>query len=427
MYFKINSEPFRRAVELAAYITSGKAKMDELYRWTESVTIKASKKRLTIYGFGDFVTVKIDLHPKEDGYVCNKAGTSTVNAHELADVMQSFTHPEPMCIYSEQGDVNVIREYNPEAIKTIRADECVTDYPGLPSRYDQVVKVHLPHFIKGIQQVRYAMAKDPKLYYYQCIFFEVRDSALRFTAGSGNRFAVYSIADSNPISAKPDTIEIMIPKLIINNFLRVFRKVDSPTLQVKYAQKDWENDTDPQIVFAAGNVVLAFLKLKHYCDYPDVDPILKACYPYQISTCAEDWRRVGKAIKKTYTGPDDSIPITKMTANIRHGYFRLESTRDESFDERIDFVLGQYVADSSNEENHQPYVKCESKFLEEIAQKGYKDGNVSVRFKDLSHYDSFPDGKPKKVTPILFSYPPRENKDKTTEKLDIFMATSSEW
>ena len=91
----------------------------------------------------------------------------------------------------------------------------------------------------------------------------------------------------------------------------------------------------------------------------------------------------------------------------------------------MDFILGHYVVDRTKEKDYQPWFRCMSDFIEEIAQKGYQDGNVLVSFEDQAVLDTIPKDKPKIIKPVLFSYPPRVNKDGTTEKLHVFMGVST--
>ena len=104
-----------------------------------------------------------------------------------------------------------------------------------------------------------------------------------------------------------------------------------------------------------------------------------------------------------------------------------ESTAMPLLPKEIDFALGKYVVDPAKAKDYQPYIRCESVYLEEIAQKGDKGEIVIVNFEDIATYDAIPDDEPKKLKPILVSYPPRLSKDGTTEKLDIFFGKVDGW
>jgi len=426
MDFRINSEAFRRAVELAVDITSRKVKINSLNCWAEALTIEASKTGLTVCGLGNYAIIKIDLHPTKDGYVCDNAGITTVAAHDLADVMQSFAYPAPLNIYTEHGYLKLTSECDSKIFKAIRTNKCVTHYPRLPGRYNQVAMVNLPHFIRGMKKVRYAMGNDKFKMCYQCMLFECWQNTMRFTAGTGGRFDVLCLSDGDPIITEPDKIGIIIPKLNINNILRVFSRVTSLTIQVKYAKDDLINNACAHIVLEADNVVMAIFGLEDCQHYPNMDPVLNYPYTYQITTYADDWRRVSNAIDSARLGYE-WLHRTRLTANIKQGYFDVRINSDTSFTEKIDFALGKYVVEPVKDKPYQPYIRCESKYIEEVAQKGYKDGIVVVKFEDIATYDAITDDEQKKFKPILVSYLPRPAKDGTTEKLDIFFGRVDGW
>jgi hypothetical protein len=175
MDFRIHSESFKRAIMLAAdaVLTNvSKGKDTKIRCWAEVLTIEATKSVLTICGLGNYATIKVDLHQTADGYICDKAGITTVIAHDLADVVQSFAYPAPLNIYTEYEYLMLISECDSKIFKAIRTKKCITHYPCLPGRYDQVAMVNLPHFIRGMKKVLYAMGNDKNMMYYQCTLFE---------------------------------------------------------------------------------------------------------------------------------------------------------------------------------------------------------------------------------------------------------------
>jgi len=424
MDFMINSMSFRQAVEIAADITSRKVKMNSLTCWAEAVTIEASKTGLTICGLGNNANIKVDLNPAKDGYICDKTGITTVMANDLANVMQSFVYPAPINIFTEHGYLKLISECDSKIFKTIRANKSVTHYPRLPDRYDQMVTIHRPHFIKGMQKVRFAMGEKQDYIPYHSTCIEVFENAIRFTAGSGSRFAVYRIGYSEPIITTPGKIKIIVPKLNVNNLLRVFQKINSPTLQVKYAKMHASTNVKEQITFQADNIVMALYGLEDFQSYPDVDKVLTHPHSYQICTSADDWRRVSNAIH--LTNPEYIwTPRTQLTANLHQGYFEIEVNSDSSFRERIDFELESYVANTTQGKLHRPWVRFESSCLHEVAHKMYGAGRIHVCFEDQANLDAYIKNGSRTKSAILVRYPPQKLKDGSTETRTIFFGVST--
>ena len=333
MDFRINSEAFRRAVEMAADITSRKVKTNEISCWAEAVTIEASKTGLTICGLGNYANIKVDLHPTKDGYVCDNAGVTTVMAHDLATVMQSFACPAPINIFTEHGYLKLISECDSKIFKTIRTNKSVTHYPRLSERYDQMVTVHRTSFIRGMRKVRYAMSTDEHMMRYQVYAVRMLEKYHAIYCWVRKPFFRVCLSNCNPIITSPDKIRIIIPKLNISNILRVFNRNTNPTIQVKYAKDDTNINVAEHITLRADNIEMAIFGLNSFQRYPNMDTVLNHPYTYQISTNVDDWRRVSKAIDSARLGYE-GLHRTRLTANIKQGYFDVRINSDASFTER---------------------------------------------------------------------------------------------
>jgi hypothetical protein len=92
---------------------------------------------------------------------------------------------------------------------------------------------------------------------------------------------------------------------------------------------------------------------------------------------------------------------------------------------KVGFEFGAYEADYSKGKNHKPWFRCNSEYLIETIQKGYKDGVVIINFDDQAKLDDIPKDKPKQMKPVVITYPIKTNKDGTREKYFVFFTVST--
>jgi DNA polymerase III sliding clamp (beta) subunit (PCNA family) len=428
MKFRINAEQFNRAIALAADIALKNIRKDKekrVFYYAEMLTIEASSKILSVRAYGGWASITVKVRDTE-GYICENDGLITIEAKKLVDALKSFSPMGNLFVYEEDYQLKLSLESDRKVFVELPTIDLNVKCPQLPLTFDQETTVDKACFVRGMKKVMYAMAKEENLFTYTCTLFQCWKNRMRFTAGTGGRFAVFEIAERRQI-ASSDDIKIVFPRQNIGNVIRIFDKAGTSTIQVKTADDDPRNEVCEQLLLESDSIVLALYGLEKYTKYPDVDRILNHNYPYQIPTRAEDWVHVGKAIHAARSGRDYVIHNTRITADLMHGYFKIHTNTKMPFKERIDFELGRVVADTSKVKTYQPWICCYSTYIEEIARKGYKDGIMIISFDDQAKLDEIPDDKPKQMKPVLFTYPERANRDGTTEKYAVFFTVTTKW
>ncbi|MHC4692194.1 MAG: hypothetical protein ACYS67_05585 [Planctomycetota bacterium] len=268
--------------------------------------------------------------------------------------------------------------------------------PPIPNTSDQETLVDRACFVRGMQSVAYAMAVDKKLFTYMCVLFESWHDRMRFIAGTGGRFACFSI-DSNNQQISEEEIRMLFPKSNVSNVIRIFRDSNQPTIRVRTVEQDPKNNIREQIVLENNSITLSLYDLENYTKYPDLDSIINHDYSYRITTDIKDWKSIIEAIKASYHSHEDVIHNTELIADLLHGYFEVRTNSTMQISRRVGFWLGTYVADNSEDKSHKPWIRCNSDYLLEFVKKGYKDGLVTFHFDDQAKLDEIPDDiSPKK-------------------------------
>ncbi len=428
MKFRINAEQFNSAVAPAADIAIKNVPDDKkhgAFYLAYILTIEASSAALNITAYVGSASITVKVRDTE-GYVCEEVGVITVAAKELVDALKSFSPADNLFVCEEDCQLKISLESDHEVFMELPTIDITIKCPRLPKTFVQEATVDRACFVRGMKKVAYAMAVEEKMSSYMCTLFECWTNRMRFSAGSGARFATFEIADCQPIIAGED-VKILFPKQNIGNLIRVFNDAGGSTLQVRTAECDSRFGVREQLVLESDSIILALYGIESYTKYPDMDEIINHNYSYQISTRAEDWGQVGKAIHATRPGHDRHIHNTRITADILHGYFKIRTNTKMRLKKKVDFELGKVVANISKDKTHQPWFCCDSSYIEEVARKGYKDGMMTINFDDQALLDEIPEDKPKQMKPVLITYPERANRDGSTEKYAVFFTVSTRW
>ena len=430
MKFRINTKQFNQAVAPAADVALKKVLRDNdeengVFYCAHMLTIEASSTVLNIRAYGGCASITVKVRDTE-GYVCEDGGVVTIKAKELIDALKSFSPMANLSVCKENYQLKLSLESDHKVFVELPIININIECPRLPKIFEQKTVVDRMCFVKGLKKVAYAMATEEKMFTYMCLLFESWKNRMRFTAGSGARFAIFEIADYRQIIST-DEVKILFPKQNVGNIIRAFNNIGGSTMQVKTAEVDSRNGVYEQLVLENDSVTLALYGLECYTKYPDMNELLNRNYPYQISTSAKDWGQIGKAIHATRSGHDKIIHNTRITADLLHGYFNIRTNTKKQLKKRVDFELGRLVADTSKDKTYQPWICCNSNHMEEFARKGYKDGIMTLHFEDQAKLAEIPEDKPKQMKPVIVTYPERTNRDGTVEKYAVLFTVSTKW
>lgn len=430
MKFRINTEQFKRAVAPAADVALKNLEKDRdrdrtAFYCAYLLTIEASSNGLNIMAYVGCASITVKVGETE-GYVCEEGGVITVKAKELLDALKSFSPTASISVCEDDYQLRLSSESDKKVAVELPTIDITIKCPRLPKTFVQKSAMDRVCFVKGMKKVMYAMAtkdKYPSYMFssYMCLLFESWRTKMRFTAGSGDRFARCEITDY-PKAISSGELRILFPKRNVGNIVRVFNKLSDKTMQITVAEHDTQYGACEQIVLESDNVVLALYDFKDHTEYPDLSRILNHDYSYRISAPIINWKHAASAIAAS----EDSYR-TRVSANLRHSYFDIKLSAEMQIREKVNFDLETYVADTSKPIDHMPWFCCYSGHLLETVKKGYKDGTVIVSFEDQTGVDDMPDGKPKQLRPIVLTCPERANKDGISEKFSVLFTASSGW
>ncbi len=428
MKLRVNAGELVRRIKPAADIALRHVKKNESnepFHYAGMLTIEASPHTLCIRAYGGTASIIVSID-ETDGYVPDGNGAVSVRASEVMDCLKSF-QPTDNLIVSAQGEqMTLALESDPDTFIGLPASHDLIKCPPISSTSEQESVVGRACFVKGMQAVAYAMAVEDKMFAYKCVLFESWKNTMSFTAGSGGRFARLAIdGDTHQISENETMI--LFPKPNVPNVIRIFKDSSKPTVRIRTIEQDPRNNICEQIVLEDGNITLALYGMETLSKYPKLTTIFNYAYSYRIPTRIRDWKPVVEAIKASYRYNESNIHNTEVVADLLHGHFDVRTNSKMQISRKVGFEFGAYVADCSKDKNHKPWFRCNSTYILEMVQKGYKDGTVVLNFDDQALLDNIPADKPKQMRPVLITYPSKTNKDGTREKFSVFFTVSTKW
>jgi len=382
-------------------------------------------KILQIDAFGGSASITVKVR-QSDGYEYEGMGHACIKAKELMSVLKSVLHQEKLEVCIKDGKLKLsppsyINDYDKIPI----CSDCMRP-PESPEEYDQDVTVDREYFVKGLDQVRYAPATEEKMYSYMCILFESYNNTLKFTAGSGARFAVAEYVGDNKVISS-GAARMIFPDKNVSNVINAFKKADCSTLCLKTSAGNPTENIPVQQVISSDNVTVRIFKGTHFIKYPDVNKLTEHNYTYQIPTNFQDWKYIAEAFIASRHSLVEIIHDTKIMTDIENGHFDIQVNTLMGMNRKVHFEPEACVIDTDIEKDYKPWFCCNVEYLIEMVKKNKKKKTVIFNFEDQVGLDDMPEHKQQRAKPILLRFPDEIDKDGVTEKSLVLISTSTRW
>jgi len=423
MNFIIEANTFIKWVTLPVYI----ATKDVIKEHASTGMIKLSlyPKILEIEAYNGNASITVKFNQSE-GYHYNGAGQVIVRAHELINALKSFPASENLTVSIKDHKLKLsqVLDIYDYTKMTIFTDQ--VQYPLPPEVYTQEAIVDRDYFVNGLKQIKYATAPDKLMHCYFCALFESNNNTLKFTAGSGARFAVVEYVGNDRFISS-GKIRIIIPKRNIANIIRVFEKGASPTLNIKISSKSATENIPQQCVIEADNVILNVYGLEKFTWYPDTNKTAAYSMPFQIPTDIQDWKYATEALIASRYSRTEDVHNVKVMADIRQGLINLQANTFMKINKKIPFEPDKCVIETGKEKEYLPWFCCNAFYFIEMVKMNKKKKTVIVNFEDQSRLDENHYLHPKPMGIVLLRFPDEIDNNGVMEKSLVFFANSTKW
>lgn len=426
MIFEVNREEFTRAIMPSIEVASKNTLKD--FKFENFITIKAKQDQVVLLSYGGTLSLIASLSDSNFAdlkYKCEEEGNVTVYADDLftfiASVPKSYKMIKIFLDSNQLKIVNATEGAKGKKAKTARSMATLAEVvrpPNLGTTFDQDIEINREVFVSGIDSVIFAPAYEEKLFSYMCMLFEVEiglDQEVRFSAGSGGRFAIKSTKGKNIVRNNSEA-RMIFPKNSLSTISKILSSAASPTVNIRSVGVDQSKSIPEHIMIEFDDMVLCIYGLEHFTNYPDLTKVLKHHYSNRIYSSLEDWKPINKAIEGTRHRWNDSIHNTEIIIEEEDLVFKVTpqtSIKNPTFIDMVD-------VDNCKCKGDKIWFRCNSLYLQEMVTQGGGKGKVEFNFESQSVLDGITDDKKaqKLMKPVLIKFP--ENVDKVRNTVDNF-------
>ena len=428
MIFEVNRKTFLRA--LAPVVEVAGTNVIKDFKYEKLVTLEATQDELVLTAFGGAVSILAPISGSNFApldYVCSEEGSITIYGEDLVTFLQSLSAYNNVKISIESNQLKV-ESTTSSAKSAVRRMPTVDEVVSLPNNgkvFEQDVTINREVFVKGIESVQFAPAFEEKMYSYMCMLFEAigtTDQELRFSAGSGGRFAVKSVKGKNIITNNQEA-NMIFPKDSLRVILKLLQNATSPVVSIRTVDADQQGNIPDQIMIEFDGISVCIFGLEYFTNYPDLTKIINYKYSNRVYTNLDDWRDVSKTIEGTKH---------RWAENIHNTEIVFEEVEDSSNDADKGTIIkitpktpsaNPSFIDIVDVENcsmkgEKIWFRCNSDYIREMVSQGGKGGKIQFNFESQSILDEIPDDKPKQMKPVLVKF--SEDIDKPNDLVNNF-------
>ncbi len=253
------------------------------------LTIKAKKHKLEIMAYGGTASITTTIsNAGTANYKCKREGVVTVYATDIFDALETMD-AGTVDIKAVSGELVITLVSNKSIKRSIEVVDAVVRPPNVGTKFVQSVVVNKRIFVKALKSVMFAPATEEKMLPYQCMLIETftkgKDNTIRFSAGSGGRFAIKAISGKHIYETDED-VQIIFPKYNLSNIYKVLSSVRCDSVLVRTVGQNSSKNIPEQIMIEldAGDVeiVLSIFGSESFTKYPNLTNIINYQYPNRI-------------------------------------------------------------------------------------------------------------------------------------------------
>ena len=426
MIFEVNREEFTRAIKPAVEIATKNTLKD--FKYENLLTIKANQDDVILYAYGgtnSLIASISDSNFAEIDYSCEKEGTVTVYADDLMTFMiavpKSYDKVKIALDSNQLLISNASTKAKGKKANSLRSMPILSEVvrpPNLGKTFDQDIEIDREIFIKGIDSVIFAPAFEEKMFSYMCMLFEAKmanDQEIRFSAGSGGRFAIKSVVGKNIIKNNNEA-RMIFPKDSLSTMSKLLSNANQESITIKSVGASQADNVAEHIMIEFDEMIMCIFGLEHFTKYPDLSKILTHHYSNRVYSSLEDWQSIEKTIEGTKHRWNENIHNTEIIIDETDEIFQVTPQTPHSSPTFIDLAS----IDDCILKGEKIWFRCNSDYLREMVVQGCSKGKVQFNFESQSVLEGITDDKKaqKLMKPILVKFP--ENIDDIKKVVDNF-------
>jgi len=426
MIFEVNREEFTRAIMPSIEVATKNTLKD--FKHENLITMKVEKDKLILLSYGGTMSLIASISDSnfaDIDYKCEDEGQVTIYANDLSKGIISLPQGySKIKIYLDSNQLkisNALKSDKDRKTDSVRSISILTEVvrpPNLGTTFDQDISIDREVFVNGIESVIFAPAYEEKLFSYMCMLFEAKigtDQEVRFSAGSGGRFAIKSVTGKSIVKNNTEA-KMIFPKDSLGSISKILSSVADESVSIKSVGVDHSKHVPEHIMIEFGDMILCVFGLEHFTKYPDLAKVLKHKYSNRIYSSLEDWKSVEQAIDLTRNRWKDSIHNTEIMIEEDNEVFKVTPQTPNT----NTTIIGMVDTDACIVKGDKIWFRCNSDYIREMVVHGGGKGTIQFNFESQSVLEGVTDDKKaqKLMKPVLVRFP--ENVDGIKNIVDNF-------
>lgn len=353
------------------------------YENSNRITIFSENDRIISFADNGFVQLRGEIsdtdYPNLD-YTCISNGSATLKVKELREILSSFPDNEIIefeIISNNSGEeLKISSTLDAEIFQSLSTFSDNITFPKIVidqlESVDNVFEIRRDIFNNAANRLAFARGFEDYRAKYKYWMIRASQESIRFTCGTGGRFAILDFVGNN-ISNVTKNTDFMIP-------------CDQSPIITKFTAKI--NDENIQFISLDTHLVLRtrnyLMSMPNYdppiSEWPDEGSVISRKNKYRMATRLGDWPSIVKGIMATYNDEYKSsheYHIADITIN--------SSSKDIMVEAKSNTMKSRRkarISDSDGEIADGHRLRVESMYIQEAFKSAAEDDYVQWEFND---------------------------------------------
>lgn len=355
------------------------------YEHANRISICASNNGLQALADNGLSQLRADLNSSDfDGldYSCSSAGSVTIRAKEMKEVLSSFSPNDTVSIelLSAEGDgASELRFVSASDSDVYQSLSTVSDSitfsqsvsKQISSENASPLEIRRDIFTQASSRLAFAHGYEDFRPEYKYWVIRASEGACRFVAGSGARFAVLDL-EGDGITDATEKRNVLIPAPQSPTITKLTSKISDERIRL--------HTLDSHFVIETKNFCLSLPNYEPDIEWPDESKFLNRESSYKMTTRLGDWPSIAKGVMATR---NDEF---KQTNQYHIAKINIDPTKNEILVEASGSTMRSRrkakISELSGNLDKQHQIRIESCYLFDAFKSADEDDYAQWEFED---------------------------------------------
>lgn len=376
MKLSVNVGPFIKAISPAVEVASKNGLKE--FEGVGKINFEVKdKKELLVSSFGGRTSVEAtlsDLTVDNTKFEFLADGKFTVEADLLVKTLASFDPDDQITLeYDSSGNKELVisRKADASENQKLPTSDMEVVMPEKAEKFVKTLKIKRDIFLSAATWVNFAIGFEEQSMWLYWPLRIAGNKKVRAIAGYGGRLAGKDIEGADLVDCSPATTNFLLSKDHTPLVTKLLNSVPDETVEFK--QSDPKNGPY-QMVVKTGTYELTLTNMAPNIQWPDENALLNLGYNQKFVVKVSDLLLAAKGTSATFHEglvKDRKPHVASVTVDFANKLMTIETNEIMKSSRKVPILDSAATLPKIE-------FKCVSMFLNEIAQKGERDGYIQI-------------------------------------------------